>query len=120
MVSGVVVCLQPTDKMNTITINNAGLVDEFEDSAWSIGADFSRTTGTDMLFSGAGCDWGKLDNHYDLDYIKAKLTDDFNNASRNARLPDGDYPLLLPPSFVRRFLAPVIMALSGYRVYLGV
>ena len=104
----------------TISVFNTGLVDEFEDSSWSINADFSKTTGTDMLFSSAGRSWGKLDNHYDLNYIKEKLTEDFQYGSLNARLPDGDYPLLLPPSYVRRFLAPVVMALSGYRVYLGV
>ena len=104
----------------TIIINNSGLYDEFQESSWSIGAGFTKTTGTDMLFCHSGRAWGKLDNHYDMNYIKATLTDDFQNASRTARLPDGAYPLLLPPLFVRRFLAPVIMALSGYKVYLGV
>ncbi|MBP5641038.1 MAG: hypothetical protein J6X55_16275, partial [Victivallales bacterium] len=103
----------------SLTINNAGLYDEFQESSWKIGAGFSKTTGTDMLFCSAARGWGKLDEHYDLDYIVNTVTENYKNASRIARLPDGKYPLLLPPKFVQRFLAPVKMGLNGFNVYLG-
>ena len=103
----------------SISMNSAGLVDKDRATAWHISADFEKTTGTDLLACGAGRSWGQLNDLYDLDYIKRKLATDLQRASREASIPDGKWPLILPPSFVLQFLAPAFMGISGRSVFRG-
>lgn len=100
-------------------LNNAGLICQSEDTVWNIGADFQKTTGTDMLQCNCSRSDMALSSLYDLDYIKNTLAEDLRNSARFATIPDGTCPLIVPPKLVSRFLAPVKMGLSGRSVAFG-
>lgn len=103
----------------SIVVNNAGLCESDTATAWSLGAGIQKTVGTDMLFSGARRNWMEVNHLYDKDYIKQTIARDLEWASRLAVIPDGEYPVILPPRMMGLFLVPILGGMNGRAVYKG-
>ena len=102
-----------------IIANNAGMFETEQHTHWSLGGGVQKTTGTDMLFAHAYRGWQEINGLYDKEYIKRTIERDLRRASRQAQLPDGSYPLIIPPQFMGGFLSPVIGGMNGRNVYKG-
>ena len=98
---------------------SSGFCEENHSSSWSVGGGFQKTTGTDMLFSGAGRGWGELNSLYDFDAIYDDVMFDLKNAAKIVKVSSGTVPLILPPSVVMRFFSPVFMGVNGRNVLKG-
>ena len=98
---------------------SSGFCDEIHSSSWSIGGGFQKTTGTDMLFSGAGRGWGELNSLYDFNAIYDDAMFDLTHAAKIVKVSSGTVPLILPPSIVMSFFTPVFMGVDGRNVFKG-
>ncbi len=103
----------------SILANNAGMFETDRYTHWSLGGGVQKTVGTDMLFSHAYRGWQEINGLYDKEYVKRTIETDLRRASRQAQIPDGSYPLIIPPQFMGGFLSPVIGGMNGRNVYKG-
>ena len=102
-----------------IIANNSGMFEVNRDTHWYLGGGVQKTVGTDMLFSHAYRGWQEVNDLYDKEYVKQMIETDLRRASRQAQIPDGSYPLIIPPQFMGGFLSPVIGGINGRNVYKG-
>ena len=107
------------DEAESLLALSSGFYNEDASTFWSIGGGFQKTTGTDMLFSGAGRSWGELNSLYDFNAIYDDVMFDLTNAAKIVKVSSGTVPLILPPSVVMKFFLPVIMGVNGRNVFKG-
>jgi len=103
----------------SIVANSAGLMHENRSTAWGLGLAIQKTTGTDMMFSHAGRGWNAWNNLYDPDYLVREILFDLRHASRFATIPDGAWPVFVPPRELSRFLLPIALGINGRNVFKG-
>jgi len=103
----------------SIVANSAGLMHENRSTSWNLGLGIQKTTGTDMMFSGAGRGWREWNNLYDPDYLVNEILFDLRHASRFATIPDGVWPVFVPPRALPMFLHPITLGINGRNVFKG-
>ncbi len=107
------------DEAEALVALSSGFYDEHHSSHWSIGGGFQKTSGTDMLFSGAARGWGELNSLYDFNALYDDVMFDLTNAAKIVKVSTGTVPLILPPSVVMKFFLPVFMGVNGRNVLKG-
>ncbi len=103
----------------SFTANTGGHREDVNNSSWGLYGGFQKTTGTDMLFSGAGRGYGELNSFYSKDDILEEMFFDLDNASKIVATNGGVVPLVIPPSVIGKFLSPIASAISGRSVAKG-
>lgn len=103
----------------SLLMNSAGLESSSKNSMWTLGADFQKTTGTDMLFGGEYRAGVRLDSFYDPEAIFAECEFDLRHAATIVKADSGVYPIFVPPDMLGRFLSPLLMGINGRNVFKG-
>ncbi|MDD4097157.1 MAG: TldD/PmbA family protein [Lentisphaeria bacterium] len=103
----------------SLVANSAGLMHEERSTSWGLGLAIQKTTGTDMMFSHAGRGWAAWNDLYDPDFLVREILFDLRHARRLAAIPDGVWPVFVPPREVGRFLLPIALGINGRNVFKG-
>ena len=103
----------------SITATDAGFWREEKRSLWSLGAGYQKTTGTDMLFSGAQRAWGEWNDFYSPDRLLEELAFDLRHGAQSVPVENGPVTLILPPEQMTLFLKPLALAINGRNVFKG-
>lgn len=103
----------------SLQLNSSGFAEETHYSSWSLGCGFNRLNGQDMFYGGFYTGHRCVNDLYDLDDIRQRVTAEFHHGKNPVPGLSGSIPVLFDDNMFASFLGPVIAAMDGDAVFKG-